>query len=56
MDISTSFISGIIFFEAAFEYSNGGNFKLLRWMQNLHSQRGTMKSRMPTDFQGMNNF
>jgi hypothetical protein len=32
----TSFIRIIIFFNRTFEYGDGGIFKLLRWMQNLH--------------------
>jgi hypothetical protein len=36
MDILTSFILIIIFFDGDFEYGDGGTFKLLTWMQNLH--------------------
>jgi len=35
MDILTSFIWIIIFFNGPFEYGDGGIFKLLRWMQNI---------------------
>jgi hypothetical protein len=35
VDIHTSFIL-IIFFDGAFEYDDGGIFKLLKWMQKLH--------------------
>jgi hypothetical protein len=35
MDIPTSFILNVTFFDKAFEYTDG-IFKLLRWMQNLH--------------------
>jgi len=35
VDIPTSFILIIIFFNGPFEYGDGGIFKLLRWMQNL---------------------
>jgi hypothetical protein len=35
-DIPTSFIWIIIFFNRSFEYGDGGIFKLLRLMQNLH--------------------
>jgi hypothetical protein len=35
IDIPTSVIGVIIFFYAAFEYGDGGIFKLLSWMQNL---------------------
>jgi hypothetical protein len=41
VDIPTSFILIIIFFNEPFEYGDGGIFKLLRWTQNLHqSTRG----------------
>jgi hypothetical protein len=36
MDIPTSFLSVIIFFDRAFEYDGGGIFKPLKWMKNLH--------------------
>jgi hypothetical protein len=36
VDIYTSFILIIIFFNGLFEYGDGGIFKLLKWMQNLH--------------------
>jgi hypothetical protein len=36
MDIPTSFIWIIIFFNEPFEYGDGGILKLIRWMQNLH--------------------
>jgi hypothetical protein len=36
IDIPTSFICIIIFYDQAFEYGNGGTIKLLRWMQNLY--------------------
>jgi hypothetical protein len=36
MDIGTSFIWIIIFFDEAFEYSDSGIFRLLKWMQKLH--------------------
>jgi hypothetical protein len=36
MDVPTSFICIIAFFNGCFEYGDGGIFKLLRWMQNLH--------------------
>jgi hypothetical protein len=36
VDIPTCFIWIIIFFNGPFEYGDGGIFKLLRWMQNLH--------------------
>jgi hypothetical protein len=36
MDIPTSFILIIIFFNKPFEYSGDGIFKLLRWIQTLH--------------------
>jgi hypothetical protein len=36
VDIPTNFILIIIFFNEPFEYGDGGIFKLLRWMQNLH--------------------
>jgi hypothetical protein len=34
--LPTRFISVIIFFNRPFKDGNGGLFKLLRWMQNLH--------------------
>jgi hypothetical protein len=36
MDIATSYIWIIIFFNGPFEYGDGGILKLLRWMQHLH--------------------
>jgi hypothetical protein len=39
MDIATSFIWVIIFFNRPFEYGDGGIFKLLRWIQNLQLSR-----------------
>jgi hypothetical protein len=39
MDINTSFIWIIIFFNGTFEYGDGGIFKLLSWMQNLHKSK-----------------
>jgi hypothetical protein len=36
MNIPKSFIWTIICFKGPFEYGDGGIFKLLRWMQNLH--------------------
>jgi hypothetical protein len=36
MDIHTSLIWIIIFFNGTFEYDDGETLKLLRWMQNLH--------------------
>jgi hypothetical protein len=36
VDIPTRFIWIIIFFNEPFEYSDGGIFKLLRWVPNLH--------------------
>jgi hypothetical protein len=35
-DIPTSFVWIIIISNGPFEWGNGGIFKLLRWMQNLH--------------------
>jgi hypothetical protein len=35
MDMPTSFIWIIIFFDGVFKYGDG-TFKLLRWMKNLH--------------------
>jgi hypothetical protein len=36
VDMATSFIWIIVLLDRPFEYGDGGNFKLLRWMQNLH--------------------
>jgi hypothetical protein len=36
MGIPTSFIWIVIFFDGAFEYVDGGTFKLTRWLQNVH--------------------
>jgi hypothetical protein len=33
--VPTSFVWIIVFFDGPFEYGDCGNFKLLRWMQNL---------------------
>jgi hypothetical protein len=36
MNIPASFVWIIIFLDGTFEYGDGGIFKLLRWIQNLH--------------------
>jgi hypothetical protein len=36
VDIPENFVCIIILLDGPFEYGDGGNFKLLRWMQNLH--------------------
>jgi hypothetical protein len=36
MDMRTSCIRKIIFFNGPFAYGDGGILKLLRWMKNLH--------------------
>jgi hypothetical protein len=56
MDICTSFIRILIFSDRALEYGDDGVFRLMRWMQNVTSKRGTMKCCMLTDVQVVNNF
>jgi hypothetical protein len=40
VNILTSFIWIITFFDGPVKYGDGGIFKLLRWMQNLHFNVG----------------